>query len=52
MENLTIKNLPKGTLAKVRKKAAQDKTLFYNGKPNVQAYIRNLIVGDADAKSK
>lgn len=52
MENLTIKNLPKGTLAKVKKKAAQDKTLFYNGKPNVQAYIRNLIVEASQEQKK
>lgn len=50
MENLTIKNLPKGTLAKLKKKAAQVKAQFYNGKPNVQAYVRSIIESDVSQK--
>lgn len=43
MEHITIKNLPKGTLALLKVKATKTKDLFYNGKPNVQAYVRRLI---------
>ena len=48
MERTSINDLPTGTMAKIEKRAIEKKSLKNNGSPNVTAYLRNLIVRDAD----
>lgn len=47
MERTSISDLPDGTMARIEKRAIKAQKLKNNGKPNITAYLRDLITKDA-----
>lgn len=47
MEQINIKNLPKGTLAGLEKRASKKGFFYLSGKPNIAAMVRDILTRES-----